>query len=647
VRRIDFNDLPRTTREQFVRSLVSLAPGSRPLCQRVSASRGAAGWYVLLALAAAGLIALGYIRFGSIHAPVQDRRFLGGYVTACAALGLSVSMLARRRAIKGSLPFAPGVYVFPLELVDARTRELELHSLSELQSFEVVHHSRGDEYSHSALWFVFPTKSVVIQVRGREEADRQLGAVQKAKASLAAAILRGEAKDAAAFDPFADARSRDFRTVRSERGRNRDFASVREHGLLARERPAWTRFVWAITVVSGLVFGVATWRLRNWQSDASAFARLAAAPDVSLGEAYVRGGGLHAAEAKDEILPRAFLAEAMKEPAGVKRAEAVEHFLDAHPRTKVDGEARAALAEAIHVEFTSKSATVSGLRAFITRWPDVADVPAARAKIHALYQQTLADFQKHANTSDKSVMPVVEALLAYSEERAAPIDVRFRRRGAATLANADKLLAKGLLDDDGPAAGGNAEVSPHLGDTEASRREAALVLGIERSLGTLFPAEVIALRLGAPLDEAASGTKPLPKVAQPTIIVDYEVGWAGSTYLTRDTHRRYLGILVKFDVVVQMPTDARSLSFSMNVEPPESITLDYAPALPIFQALVPSAPHGNAVGAADDARVYSVMLLRAFDRLATKMLPVFFDPRTAASREPLEGVRSPLPSSGR
>lgn len=207
VRSIDFNDLPRTTRERFVRSLVSASPAARPICQRVSKQRSPAGWYLLLVLAAAALGGLGCWRFGAIDAPVQDRRLLGGYVAAGAALVLSASMLARRRAIRGSLPFAPGVYVFPLDLVDARTRQLELYSLSELQSLDPVHHSHKGRYTHSSLWLVFPTRSFVFEARGQYTVDAQLAAVRRAREALAAATHRGTLDDLASLDPFIDARA--------------------------------------------------------------------------------------------------------------------------------------------------------------------------------------------------------------------------------------------------------------------------------------------------------------------------------------------------------------------------------------------------------------------------------------------------------
>lgn len=626
---IDFNDLPRTTRELFVRSLVSDSPTSAPICRRTSASRSSAPWLLLLLLSLGGLGAVAYPYFGSVLTPVQGHRQLGIYVALFAIVGLSLAMIFRLRAVKGSLPFTPGVYVFPLDLVDARTRELELFPLAELQSIEPVHHVKRGHYTHTSLWFVFPSQSFVFEVRSREAAELQLAAINNARREISLAMNRNFAVDASMFDPFADARARNWEPAH-------------DHGLLARGRPLWTRFIWAITIVTGLVGGVAGWRLRNWQSDERAFAKVKARPEPAAYEGYIRGGGLHSAEVKNVIVPAARLAEAKKEPTPAKRAEAIDRFLRASPKTVVDAEARAALAEALHLEMTSQT-TVAGLRAFVSRWPESADSAAAKAKIHDLHQRTLADFRARANANAKgeNLIPVIEAMLASAEERGT-IEVRFRRRPLATagLATTDKLLVKGLLDDPaapdaggagGVAKGGNAEVSALFAPDRISDREATLTRALERSFASVFPADVFSFHPGLPLEDktppspppqtppgtAAAKTGPpqpppppppppsLPipdGVAAPTIVIDYEIGWNGTTYLSRLLGRRFVGLYAKVDMLVQVPNQPRPWAFSARVEPPETFDVDA-----VTNAPAPSP------ATQPDARVYDAMMLRAFE----------------------------------
>ncbi|MDF2695669.1 MAG: hypothetical protein K0S65_4052, partial [Labilithrix sp.] len=389
-------------------------------------------------------------------------------------------------------------------------------------------------------------------------------------------------------------------------------------------------------VIVGLSGGVAAWRIRNWQSDRWAFGRVASTADAALADAYARGGGLRVAELTNEVLPRARLAEAKRVAGHWRRAEAIERVLATHPAPAVVAEARSAHATALKDAVASER-TVSGLRAFLARWPDSPEAPIAKAKVRSLYHEALADFRAHANVSDRSVAPVVEALLAHAGEHLLPIEVRFRQR-TGSLATADGLLAKGLLEDDKPARGGGAPLARCFADEE--RREAAFAMGLQRSLRTVFPAELFALRVGARLDEpvTAPGAKPLAEVDAPTIVIDYEIGWAGTTYVARDSGRRFLGLFVSMQVTVQVPSDTHVLSFAVRGEAPEALPVQVATEDPMVQALVRP---GAAPDLIDDARAYDAMLLRVFDEIGTKLLPVFFEPKTAAAREARQTSATP------
>lgn len=609
MRQIDFNDLPRTSRERFVRSLVSVSPSAAPICRRTSKTRSPIAWYLLLLITLAALGVAVMHQFAATAVPVQDRRWLAFYVAAWALTGLALSMLGRRRALKGSLPFQPGVYVFPLDLVDARTRELELYPLSELQSLDPVHHTKGGRYTHSTLWFVFAEKSFVFEIKGQDQAESQLAAVQSARQILMQAIQRGDLSELLAFDPFADARARNW-------------LPTNDFGLLAKGRPAWTRFIWAITIIVGLAAGVGTWRLRNWRSDERVFARLAAHPDVTLADAYVKGGGLRAAEVETSIIPRAQLADAKKE-TGDKRVAALDRFLKTYPKSAVEAEARALLRDALHEQFVAQT-TVSGVRAFVAAWPNAPDAFQGQAKIKELYDQTRATFRQKASTSDKNIGPLVEAMMTWAETSGAPFDVRLRRRNVAALASTDKLLMKGLLDDDGaPAPNGNAEVMPLFTGDEGKARDAAIVKGLERAFKGVFPADVIPLRLGPPVTDAESEAMPAPPkppfadVSAPTLMVDVDVAWSGATFLARDLRRRYLGLLVKMDVTAQIPKDQRVLTFSLRAEAPESIGVDWS---------------SLAASQKDDAHVYDAMIVSAFEAAGPRLAGVLLAPAPNASR---------------
>jgi hypothetical protein len=619
VHQLDFNTLPRVSRERFIRALQAPPPVG-PICSRLATHVPSIVWYATIALALTALVGLGAIGFGGIATPVQDRRYLVGYVVACGLLGLAAAMLARQRASQKTLPFPAGVYVLTRDLVDARSREIELYPLAEVVSIDPVHHRSNGGYSHTILWLVFQAASFSFEVRGRQQAEALRAQIGSARHSAE----RGAAADPM-LDPFSEARARRFEPVE-------------EPGLLAEPLPIWANFVWAIAIVAGLVLGVAGWRGRNAASDAIAFKAVSAKPEPEAVLLYMSAGGLRVDKLKTSVLPRARFAAAKKE-TGATRVEALDRFLKDYPLSEIDAEARAALAEALHVEFASYK-TVAELRAFVTRWPNAADAPVGKAKIHDLYQSTLADFRQHANVTDKNVAPVVEALLAWEDERGArgdPVDVRFRRKRMSTLEPTDKLLAKGVLDDDGPAKSGNADLARWFAPEQLADRESGFVRGLDRALRAVFPADLVPLRIGAAIDDddtplerpegkkGRSAEAPRPParlgfdVTQPTMIVDYEVGWNGLTYTARDRKRRFLGIFLKCDVTLAVPNPTRTLAFTLKLDTPESMVVD-----------PPKTPD-------DDKVVYDTMIARAFDRAPAKLAAVFFDPQTAASRvaEPL------------
>lgn len=542
-------------------------------------------------------------QFAASAAPVQDRRWLAFYVAAWALIGLALSMLGRRSALRGSLPFQPGTYVFPLDLVDARTRELELFPLSELQSLDPVHHTKGGRYTHSTLWFVFPEKSFVFEIRGQDQAESQLAAVQNARQILMAAIQRGDLSELLAFDPFADARARNW-------------LPTNDFGLLAKGRPVWTRFIWAITLIVGLAAGVGTWRVRNWRSDERVFARLEARPDLALADAYVKGGGLRSAEVQSSVIPRAKLAEAKKE-TGEKRIVALDKFLKAYPKSAVEAEARALFRDALHEQFLAQT-SVSGVRAFIAAWPTAPDAYQGQVKIKELYDQSHAMFRQKMNTSDKSIGPIIESMMTWAETGTQPFDVRFRRRNVAALASTDKLLMKGLLDDDGaPAPNGNAEVAPLFSGDEGKARDAAIVKGLERAFRGVFPADIFPLRVGPPVTDAEAAAIPaLPKppfddVRAPTLLVDVDVVWSGATFVARDLKRRYVGLGVKIDVVAQIPKDQRIVTFSLKTLAPDALTIDWFNLPPNTK---------------DDSYVYDSMIIGGFEEAGPKLAAILLAP---------------------
>jgi hypothetical protein len=622
VRQVDFNALPRTTREAFVAALRS--PHS-PLVYVDRTTTGAVSWWGILLLVVGGLGLLTLKdNFGSAYGHRQGAPFLLGYVVGGFLLALAAIGILRHVILSRGLPYTPGRYVVPLDVVIAKTSTLEIYSMTDLLHLQPTHHYRNGIYSYTSLDFVFREgKSFSFTIPGQAFAEHCLARMRHGTQTIAEAARRQDLATLAAFDPFFDARARDF-------------APVSEPGPVAKPLPAFMRFRWAIAGALGVLLAVPTFFVRNYLSDEKAYRGLDDSTSTYTLEAYAHSGGRHADDVRRNLVPRAHLKKAVAEPRE-KRVEAVEKFLKDFPASVVEKEAQAALVAALHEEFLART-TVTELREFLKKWPSAADAPAAKAQIHALYEKTFADFKSKANPNDKSVVPVVESLVGWMEDNESPpLPVRFRRKSSPSLAAADKLLAKGLLDDDGQTKGGNAEVSGHFTEAKAIAREDAAVRALEHAFRQVFPADILPLKRGEALDD---GEKVPKSVTSPLIRVDYEVAWSGSTYVGRDSGRRFVGIAIKFDVSVHVPKQEKVLSFLMRVEPPETFKVDYTQWDSSYRSVMGKSSAG---GGPSDAQVYEVMALRAFDQMSTKLKLVFFSsaittakPKPAAKRAPAD-----------
>lgn len=116
----------------------------------------------------------------------------------------------------------------------------------------------------------------------------------------------------------------------------------------------------------------------------------------------------------------------------------------------------------------------------------------------------------------------------------------------------------------------------------------------------------------------------------PTLDIRYKVGWAGDTYSEEKGNRRFVGILVSFNVSMRIPGQPESFDFDLEVTPPEHFTVDYSRPSGRFNAadLLGKRPSDGP----SEGQVYDVMAERAFDQLTTKLRSVFFRPGSKAFR---------------
>ena len=621
-RLLDFNQFPRSSRERFIACLRGQT-GPRPIFQNSGGGGAIAGWVILGICALVGLCFVVPLGYGNTYEVRQSPAFLLAYAMAFFFAGLSLIGLIRRIRMGSVLPFTPGVYVFPLDVVVANSKDLEIYPMADLATLQPVHHYRNGFYTHTAFHFHFiGGKSFSFSSNNKAFAESQLVGLRQSQQQLDDAVARKDVYALAALDPFFELRMNGWQAVPQA-----------PDNLMAGSIPKWMSLGWAFGLAL-TVLSLPVWFVRNYLSDEKAWTELkreteeSNAPgaysysyvDTYTWERYIDKGGRHSEEARTVWIPRLEL----KKAVAVGTPEAIQEFLAKYPGSSVDAEGQKALVAALHTEFTkAKDAkTVAALRDFAKKWPKAADAPVAKIEIHKLFEKTLADFRPQANKKDPTVLPFVENLIAYEEaNESPPVAVRFRGHNSASLKAADKILAS---DDD---TSGLAMVSDHFEVDDNQKREEIMVAALGRAFATVFPADVLPLKLGEPLP---AKDKMPSTVTLPTIIVDYEVGWSGDTYVNKAESRRFVGIKISFDTLMQLPSYDKTLKFKLSVLPPDRFTVDYST---FSDPLYGSALTGSA-GGPSDTEVYDVMALRAFDQLSTNMEQVFFQEAPKAGAVP-------------
>ena len=632
-RLIDFNKLPRSSRERFVGCLNGQI-GPRPIFMNAGGTGAIVGWIILALASLGGMLFLLTVEYGSTWAIKQGPGWLVLYAAAFFLLMLAVVGFIRRIRMNSALPFKAGVYVFPLDVVVANSKDLEIVPMADLTSVQPVHHYRNGIYTHTAFHFYFAGgKNYSFTSGNKQYAEAQLGMLRQSQQQLDDAIARKDVYALAALDPFFELRMNGWAEVPQQ-----------PDNLMAGDIPSWMQKGWAFGL-GFMVLAVPVWFVRNLLSDEAAFKELKRRTEVELAkpitpaasststssyssysygssyssggyyyglidtyewENYINKGGRHSDEVRSVWLAKLELAKAKR----TGTPEGIQDFLKKYPGSSVDAEAQQALKDAYHAMFTqAKDAkTVSALRDFMTKYPAADDVPQAKREIHNLFEKTLTDFRPKANKKDPTVIPFMENLVQYEEKEGSPaVEVRFRRRSSASLAAADRILAG---DGDVAAASSNF-------DAESMRsREETMVKALQGAFSSVFPADVLPLKLGDPLPEK---DKNLPDIKRPTIFVDYEVGWSGDTYVNKTETRRFVGIKIAFDTVMRAPNYPKDLAFKLTVLPPDRFTVSYDTFSDPLYGSALSAASGPA-----DTQVYDIMALRAFDQLSTKLSEIFF-----------------------
>ncbi len=605
--KLDFNQLPRATRERLV-AITQRKAGPAPIFERRNtATAGIVGWSFLLLIFGLGSFGLFVGNFGSAYNATQPGVAAAAYALCLFFCVLSVLGMIRGSKRKKAHPYVPGAYVFAADTVVLDESSVKLLSGREISKLEPVHHYRNGSYTHTQVTLVYSDGSrQPFSFFGKPKAEAALDRLRSEGMQAADAMARRDANLLYPIDPMFEARMLNFQ------------ASADPSGPVTTPLPGWTRKIALISLGVACVLGPIGYGLRNLASDEIAFNE---AETSYAYRAYLDSGWRHLNETKTDYLPRAQLKEAAEKTDPDERLKAIEEVAKGDLIPTVRAKANDAAKAALHAVFEKASAqnTVAALRDFEQQHPQAEDVPAAKVRIHELFAKTLADFKPRA--SKPTSIPFVEALLAYMEKNdSPPVEVRFRRHNAPTLLAADKILSK--ADPSDKPGSELASASSHFDAEHAASREGALISAMQKGFSSVFPADVLPLIKGADLDPNDLST---PGTNKPSIFVDYTAGWSGSTYSDPTNGRRFVGIVFAFDVLMTIPDNGKLLNLKFKVQPPDTFSVSYESfANPDIGAALKTSGDGPS-----DSQVYEVMALRAFDQLSTKIQEELFRPEAA------------------
>jgi hypothetical protein len=448
----DFHRLPDRVKRQIARSI---ADGDYHLREETATN---SLFYVLRGL---GLLIVAFFLWatlaGNFGQPEHDELWsnvaigtgLAMIIGVIAYLGL---VIRRRFKMNRDFGFAPGQYLFPYTLVDARRPQWQVVDLSQATGINVVEQLINGMYSHTTYAFSFPdaaTRTWKISNKNRaQQFGTKLAALQSAAHD---AYQRNDLASLLRLDPFFEIRRKNWEMPQNDAvppsSRLKNFLV---HPVVA-------------AIATALVLAPVFWLVRNVGAD---YAMQAEAKRLNTEKAYV-------------------------------------WYID-NGWFKVD-EMRAAVPR-IAFEEVKKLHSVTELRSLLIRYRNAGLQADVGKEIHVLYQAALAKFKDQAITSDPALLASMERLLQVLEQRGDPkVGIHFTRPGNEALGALDASIKQS------EAKLGGKKIIPaalHFYDNSAAPREARIAAGLQGAFRSIFANDVLDLRVVG----ASNNTSPMLEI---------------------------------------------------------------------------------------------------------------------------------------
>ncbi|HET9929357.1 MAG TPA: hypothetical protein VFQ35_01665 [Polyangiaceae bacterium] len=520
MQRVDFFGLERPIQERFVAAARGTAPPIPLAIKRQLMPRVGVICLALAALALVTMLALtrvGYAKLDSSFA-LQPTGALVLYVVLGVACGALLGVAFRIQRARSRWPIAPAVYAFPAGVVDARSLNMEVHSLRDLVEATASGRKLNLAFSDGAR-FQFDTTDANRAL----ELARAVNGFREYFMPDAAPV---SARERAVWDPLAD------------NGFSNPF-SPRERIKKPKSDLSWVAVPLAAIVLAG--FGALVFTVRNSLGERALYA-VARKVDTRAGyEAYLERGGSNL-DVATLLLPRAQLAEVVKKQS----IDELVQFVKAHAGEPVDVEAQSALLKQLlaALEDAKRAGSLRALKEFRARF---ADQPAILGEvtraINARTEAALARFVEKAHPKPE-VLDAFRRLVAYGVEHDGVVQVRSKRRLPDSVAKSEELLQKAHW------YGGKASLPGQYFDAaHAAQRERPTQKQIIEALSQAFDEDVLKFESGPAYDD---NTDEDPKVTVPTILIIHRTEMSGA-YLMKNPRAAITGVGVLFRISMLLP----------------------------------------------------------------------------------------------
>jgi hypothetical protein len=576
-KKTDFYRLPRPVQDRFAAATRRAAPPAPLLFERAPRTRvwaflAAGGGLTVLAIV---LLEVGWGNVGSALA-IHKAGMLGVDVALFGAAVYCVLHAVSVLRTMESMPWRPGVYLFPASVVDAREPTLLVWSVAESDGVERVTAPPG-----LALRMRDGSR-VVVGASGAAEVERAEGGLAARRGELAQAIAEENPHLLAELDPLHDS------ALSSPIGPSE---------AMKRTTPTWARLDWAIALGVGAVLGLGVGDMRNAMSDAAMYRVVVANGSVDELKAYLAHGGRHSTDVSDVLLPRAELAQAEAQQS----VAAIKDFAASHPSSKIGPEIDAALRRAMLAELDKAKAvgTVAALDAFAHKYPDKLVDKELNAARHALYAKALAAWAEKAQV-DPSARAFMQRLLGWAEKNGPGCEVRFRAQPSKTMDDADKSVVRS-----GHYPGPDAQPSRYVTPDLLHSREDRVAKDLAQALSDAFPAEVLAFQSGPTLAPDAQ-----PPNSEPVVLIEYSPEWSRANTACMKPNTVFAGLAFTFETTATLPDGT----------PPLKLTTKAWRAAELWKIHAPDGTSREDF----EKLVYDSMVDGAFDTLDKKLKDAFF-----------------------